>query len=318
MRQPRLKPTDTDTFMHVYNRIAGSSHDLLFVDADKEYFIQRLISLTSFYVIDVLGFAVLGNHFHAILHIPATPPTNAEAAKRYSRFHGGTCNIEHDQRRCRALAKKLRDVSEFMHDLQQPFSRWWNKTRPVRRRGHLWGDRFKNTVLESGVAVWNCLNYIEANPVRAHMVDDPGQYRFCSFGRWTGTGTHPFEDAVEAHLLPTLKGSLGLETMTDLRREMRKRFAWITALEQQHRSPQQAETAMAVAAEKEHFSLRIDRRVRYWVDGLVIGSQIFIKTTMAESRGEAALKKRRLVRARGPDADRHPLFSFKQLRVLLV
>ena len=75
---------------------------------------------------------------------------------------------------------------------------------------------------------------------------------------------------------------------------------------------------MAVAAEKEHFSLRIDRRVRYWVDGLVIGSQIFIKTTMAESRGEAALKKRRLVRARGPDADRHRLFSFKRLRVLLV
>ena len=28
---------------------------------------------------------------------------------------------------------------------------------------------------------------------------------------------------------------------------------------------------MAVAAEKEHFTMRIDRRVRYWVDGLVIG-----------------------------------------------
>ena len=77
-------------------------------------------------------------------------------------------------------------------------------------------------------------------------------------------------------------------------------------------------TAMAVAAEKEHFTLRIDRRVRYWVDGLVIGSQIFIRTTIAESRGQAALKKRRLVRARGPDANRQPLFSFKQLRVLLV
>ena len=100
-------------------------------------------------------------------------------------------------------------------------------------------------MLESGVAVWNCLNYIEANPVRAHMVADPGQYRFCSFGRWTGSGTHPFEEAINKHLLPTLHDSLGIDTMSDLRRQMRKRFAWITALEQQHRSPQEAERAMA-------------------------------------------------------------------------
>ena len=51
------------------------------------------------------------------------------------------------------------------------------------------------------------------------------------------------------------------------------------------------------AVEKEAFSTRVDRRVRYWVDGLVIGSDVFVKTLVAKARGEWAVSKRRLTRA---------------------
>ena len=80
---------------------------------------------------------------------------------------------------------------------------------------------------------------------------------------------------------------------------------------------QQVRTAIAVPAEKERFTTRLDRRVRYWVDGLVIGSETFVRETMIRARGKAALKNRRLTRALTDSGRPTPLCSFKQLRVLL-
>ncbi|MBT3202532.1 MAG: hypothetical protein HN350_21750 [Phycisphaerales bacterium] len=95
------------------------------------------------------------------------------------------------------------------------------------------------------------------------------------------------------------------------------RFANITAIES-GKSPQKIETAIATAAAKEPFTRRTDRRVRYWVDGLVIGSDIFVINTVANARGSLALTKRKLTHATdSPDA--LPLLcSFKQLRKLVI
>ena len=68
----------------------------------------------------------------------------------------GMKTLDPQSQRCAQLAVKLHDVSAFMQELEQPFTRWFNRTRPVRRRGHLWAERFKNTILENGLAVWDC------------------------------------------------------------------------------------------------------------------------------------------------------------------
>ena len=167
MRHSRLKPAGIDTFMHVYNRTVGSTGEFPFRDMEKGEFVCRLKELTEYYVIDVVAFQCMGNHFHAILHIPADPPSNEEVAKRYRKHYKGKRRMDPKSRACSRLALRLRDVSEFMRDLQQPYTRWFNRTRPRRRRGHLWADRFKNTVLECGLAVWDCWKYIEMNPVFA-------------------------------------------------------------------------------------------------------------------------------------------------------
>ena len=80
---------------------------------------------------------------------------------------------------------------------------------------------------------------------------------------------------------------------------------------------QQIRTAIAVPAEKERFTTRLDRRVRYWVDGLVIGSEKFVRETMIRARSQAALKNRRLTRALTDSGQPSALYCFKQLRVLL-
>ena len=53
-------------------------------------------------------------------------------------------------------------VSGRIH-FQHLCTAWYNRTRPERRRGPLWAGRFKNTVLESGLAVWACWAYVERN-----------------------------------------------------------------------------------------------------------------------------------------------------------
>ncbi|NQT92762.1 MAG: hypothetical protein HQ559_08375 [Lentisphaerae bacterium] len=321
MRYARLKPVGINTFMHVYNRTVGSAGEFLFRNTEKEEFVRRLMKLSQFYVIDVISYQCMGNHFHALLHIPADPPSNKEAARRYKQHYGGKRTIDPNSAACGELAAKLRDVSEYMKDLQQPFTRWFNRTRPVRRRGHLWADRFKNTILENGLAVWDCWKYIEMNPARARMVANPADYRFCSFGRWCATGTHPFQEAVTKLLLPVFRGLLHVESMEEIRTELKKEFARIIAVESRE-SPEKIDTAIAVAAEREAFSTRIDRRVRYWVDGLVIGSESFVRDTIATARIGFKVRKRRLVRAvshtEAQSKDSRPvLYCFKQLRLLL-
>jgi hypothetical protein len=219
-------------------------------------------------------------------------------------------------RQCKRLALKLRDISQFAKELQQPFTRWYNRTRPRRRRGHLWAERFKSTILEGGLAVWHCWRYLERNPVRAHMVGTPADYRFCSFGEWSGTGHYPFAQALCEHVLPLLKGLLHVETLQEAMVELRKEFARLAAQEQ-NATEAELDATIAAAAENEKFVVRTDRRVRYWVDGVVIGSRQFVRETIIKTRGVQAVKRRRLAAARTAEGGVSPLCCFKQLRVLL-
>ena len=316
MRHLRIKPTDTDTIMHVYNRVAGASGEYPFGNAEKEQFLRRLKKLNAFYVIDVLATQVMGNHYHILIHIPSETPSNKEAAARYFNFYDGKKEINPDSQECTLLAAKLRDVSEFIRELQQPFTRWFNRTRTNRRHGALWGGRFKNTILENGLAVWDCWKYIEMNPVRAGIADTPADYRFSSFGQWSATGKNPYEEAISRHLMPVFVGLLYVKSLQELKIELQKEFARIKETEE-GKSLEEIEMAIATATEKEPFTRRIDRHVRYWVDGLVIGSDIFVLDTVSKARGSMALAKRKLTVATDSPITLPQLYSFKQLRPLV-
>jgi len=217
MRHRRIKPADGESgFMHVYNRVAGGTGDYPFKDVEKGELLRRFRELNDYYVVDVLAVQAMGNHFHALLYVPAEPPSGQDAAERYNRRYPKRRSLRPDSRQCRRLALKLRDVSEFMREFQQPYSRWYNRTRRRRRRGPLWAGRFKNTILEAGLAVWDCWKYIEMNPVRAGMASSPADYRFCSFGQWSAIGKHPYEQAVCRHMLPFLKGLLHVDSLEEV------------------------------------------------------------------------------------------------------
>jgi hypothetical protein len=73
------------------------------------------------------------------------------------------------------------DVSVFMRELKQRFAQWHNKR--VGRKGPLFDDRFKSVLLEDDETVLLTMAaYIDLNPVRAGLVEDPKDYRWSGYG----------------------------------------------------------------------------------------------------------------------------------------
>ena len=315
MRQPRLKPDYRDTWHHTYNHIVGTAADRPFGDADKEQFVHILHRVAGLYTVEIAAYQVMSNHWHILLRTPEAIPSEEETIRRFEAFHDGKRTLLPGSRLCAEWQKRLRDVSWCMRHLQHLYTAWYNRSRPVRRKGTLWAGRFKNTVLEMGQPLWACWAYIERNPVRAGMVADPADYRFCSYGVWSQTGRHPFEKAVREALGPSLPEGLNSLAPNELRAALRDRFAQVAAEEMDGADPQ-AVAAAEQAAPEPSFTLSARRRVRYWVDGLVIGSELFIRETMRRVRTDQEVARHRFARAEAAMTGADPVCCWRRLRVM--
>jgi REP element-mobilizing transposase RayT len=157
----------------------------------------------------VLSYCVMSNHFHILLEVPPMPVGgigDAELLKRLGVFYGEafvkSVADELDAARTEGgveggnpervaeihgrFTKRMHDLSDFMKTLLQRFTRWFNRTH--NRSGTLWEERFKSVLVESGTAARTMAAYIDLNPVRAGMVEDPAEYRWSSYGEAVGGG----------------------------------------------------------------------------------------------------------------------------------
>ena len=76
-------------------------------------------------------------------------------------------------------------VSTLMQSLGRRYVQYVNHT--YRRSGTLWEGRFLASSVHAEAYLLKCMRYIELNPVRAGMVEQPGDYRWSSF-RHNGLG----------------------------------------------------------------------------------------------------------------------------------
>ena len=72
-----------------------------------------------------------------------------------------------------------------MKALGQRYVQYVNRV--YRRSGTLWEGRFRSCPIQEEVYLLACQRYIELNPVRAGMVEHPGEYRWSSY-RANGQG----------------------------------------------------------------------------------------------------------------------------------
>lgn len=70
-------------------------------------------------------------------------------------------------------------LSDTMQSLGRRYVRYFNNRHG--RSGTLWEGRFKSCLVQTEIYLLHCYRYIEMNPVRAGMVDDPSAYRWSSY-----------------------------------------------------------------------------------------------------------------------------------------
>ena len=70
-------------------------------------------------------------------------------------------------------------LSDFMQAVNMCYAQYYNYK--YKKCGHLWQDRFKSYVITKDSYLYNCVNYIEYNPVRARIVAKPEDYKWSSY-----------------------------------------------------------------------------------------------------------------------------------------
>ena len=70
------------------------------------------------------------------------------------------------------------DLSTIMRSLNVSYSSWHNRRYGC--VGHVWQGRFQSKIIRKDEDFLRCMLYIEANPIKANLVEDPRDYRWSS------------------------------------------------------------------------------------------------------------------------------------------
>jgi putative transposase len=164
--------------------------------------------------------------------------------------------------------------------VKQRFSTWFNRMH--QRHGTLWEERFSSVLIESeGRALGAIAAYIDLNPIRAGIVEDPLDYRWCSYAESVG-GNHSQADALVRTLPP------GHRNLAEYRKLI---YAvglqrGVSGGDYQARpgfTPEQVQQVWASGGDLPLTEV-LGCRIRYFVHGLVLGSREFVNEVFARYR----------------------------------
>jgi len=182
-RIARFLREDAPTVYHVISRSALGG--LPMQNSDKNYLLGLIKKWSQIFFVDVLGFAIMGNHFHLVVRMYSeSDVSDEEVRKRYMLLYDsehGPAEID-----LAKFKKRLTSLSWYVKEIKQGFTRYYN--RKYKRQGFFWGGRFKSLIVEDGLSLVNLLAYIDLNPIRAGIVKRPEEYRWCSLGHLIQSG----------------------------------------------------------------------------------------------------------------------------------
>ncbi len=85
-RKPRLVVEGEAAVYHVMSRTALDGFVL--GDAEKDHLLQLIQHYSSIYFAEMLGFCIMGNHFHMVVRMhPGENYSDAEICRRYDRYY---------------------------------------------------------------------------------------------------------------------------------------------------------------------------------------------------------------------------------------
>ncbi len=185
---------------HIVQR--GNNRQVCFAsDEDMKAYLGWLKEFSKKFLVDVHAWVLMTNH----VHILCTP------------YEEGA-------------------ISKMMQSIGRLYVRYYNYT--YQRSGTLWEGRFKSSLIESERYLLMLYRYIELNPVRAGMVDDPSEYSWSSYccnalgvetelqsphEHYLALGKTKDERLVNYRRL--FKTHVGVELLTEIRKSVNKGLA---------------------------------------------------------------------------------------------
>lgn len=300
---------------HCLSRVVN--RDRVLGPEEREHFVHLMRLYERFCRVRVLTFAVMSNHFHLLLEVPARPehePSDHELLEHlailYSKAQVAEIRQQLQRHRDHGLhddAEELRqkflgrmyNLSAYMKIVKQRFTQWFNKKH--QRSGTLWEDRFKSSLVEDGHAARVVAAYIDLNPLRAGMVEDPRHYRWCGYAEAVA-GRKAAREGLRRVLfeqLSTVTSEARAAEQSAPWRQLHRRYRQFLALDRRRsrgekeggtRNPgvraftenQAREILDAGGSLSEAEMLRC--KVRYLADGLVLGGRDFVETVFQLSK----------------------------------
>jgi len=199
---------------------------------------------------------------------------------------------------------RMCDISRFMNEVKVRFTRWFNRRH--QRKGTLWMERFKSVLIGSDSAMRSVALYIDLNPVRAGLVADPVEYRWCGWAEAEAGGSRRARRGICKAV------HCAVDSWERGDGEARKVYRELLAYVIQHEESLAYESARGALEAGDGTSVErvrvaagrpesraaepgvtkyLLRRTRYFSDGVVIGTKSFVEA--AHARYAACFSARR-------------------------
>lgn len=136
---------------HLINRGNGQQ-EIFLKKEDYQAFFTLLLQMSQTYNVQLLAWCLMSNHYHLVVK-----PERAE------------------------------HLSQGMHWFQSTHVRRYH--RHYGSSGHLWQGRYKSFVIDGDEHLLAVIRYVEANPVRAGMVNSAVDWPWSSHHQRVGTGS---------------------------------------------------------------------------------------------------------------------------------
>jgi putative transposase len=259
--------------------------------AEAEEFLSLMRRWAAFCGIRIVDYVLMPNHFHILCEVPEPKAlTQSELLERIKKGYGSKRvkalqekllrfaqqpdGLDQSKRLFDFYLRQMNDLSIFMKKLKGCFAQQYNRRH--KRHGALWSERFKSVLLEGGAAVAAIAAYIDLNPVRAGLCEDPKDYRYCGYAEAIAKGTATAQEGLRTILnLPPSASREEVET------EYRKRLYLKGAVATKNKPPvfDLTKAQKVVEQEKGELSLwaRLRCKIRYFNDRVILGSHSFVK-----------------------------------------
>jgi len=303
-------------FYHVMSRVVDRRK--VFQAKDKEIFRKILRNQEAFTGVRIVTYCLMSNHFHLLLEVPdreTLPPLDeagllAVLPLLYPRevVEGVKQELERarsagDERWHREILNRYErrrgDLGHFLKEVKLRITFYMNKR--LERTGTLWEGRYKSVLVEDcEQALLTISAYIDLNPIRAGLVSNPEEYRWCGYAEAVGGGRRA-QRAREGLGLMLSEALQDPDFGQDWRRTAARyrmflyqdgqEVAGDPELGQCGRRGIKAEVVEAVGEQGGAMPVRqaLRHRIRYFCDGAVLGTAEFVNAVFER---EQSLRKR--------------------------